>query len=158
MVQLARRGGALLVVAALAATAVACAGPGATTTDPSHAATRSATPPVGATGSLDCDDAALLRAPGEALTAFPDNPDVEWTARPSDATLGDLVLVGLTPDPDEVGYAEFRFVYRCEPSGPVRLASYALDGERFVLLATSDALGDEELPAELLWTAPETTD
>src|SRR5690606_41534399 len=71
------------------------------------------------------------------------------TARPTDVVIGELVIVGLTPDRDEVGYPELRFVYRCDTHGPARIATYALDEGRFVLLATTDVLGDEELPAEL---------
>ena len=103
---------------------------------------------------MDCGDTALLRAPAEALAVFPDNSGVEWTARPANATLGELLLVSLTPLPDEVGYPEFRFVYRCDAGGPARIAVYALDGGRFVLLATSDALAGEELPDELGWEGP----
>ena len=66
--------------------------------------------------------------------------------------------MGLTPDLDEVGYPEFRFVYRCDPSGPVRIASYALDDSRFVLLTTSEALAGEELPDELEWSGAEPVD
>ena len=100
-------------------------------------------------GSMDCGDASLLTAPGEALAAFPDNPDVDWTARPSPSSLAELVLVSLTPEPSEVGYPEFQFVYRCDAEGPSRIAIYALDGESFVLLATTDALADEELPESI---------
>ena len=116
---------------------------------PASPSSEQASPPVGAVGSMECGDSALLEAPGEAATAFPDNPGVEWTARPTDVVIGELVIVGLTPDRDEVGYPELRFVYRCDTHGPARIATYALDEGRFVLLATTDVLGDEELPAEL---------
>lgn len=158
MVQVARQGATLLAVAALAVVG-ACSdrggdpGPGpAPTTTPSP--TEPALPPSDGTGSVECGDSALLRAPGEALGVFPDD-DVEWTARPADAVLGDLILVSLTPSSDTVGYPEFRFVYRCDAGGPARIASYALDEGRFVLLSTSDALADEQLPAELEWVGPE---
>ncbi len=98
---------------------------------------------------MDCGDSSLLRAPGEAVGAFPDNPDVEWTARPAASVLAELVLVSLTPAPDEVGYPEFQFVYRCDADGPSRIATYALDGDVFVLLATTDAHAGEELPDAL---------
>lgn len=99
-------------------------------------------------GTMDCQDTALLHAPGEALVVFPDN-DVDWTARPSQLALAELVLVSLTPARDEVGYPEFQFVYRCDADGPSRIATYALEGEQWVLLATSDQLVGEELPAAL---------
>lgn len=97
---------------------------------------------------MDCEDSSLLRAPGEAVGVFPDN-DVDWTARPSELVLADLVLVSLTPAVDEVGYPEFQFVYRCDADGPSRIATYALEGEEWVLLATSDEHAGEELPVAL---------
>jgi len=142
------RGWTLLTAATLLAAVAACTGPRApepTTDVVSSGPTSSAT----GTGAMDCGDASLLSAPGEALVAFPDNPDVDWTARPTEALLAELVLVSLTPVPDEVGYPEFRFVYRCDAEGPSRIATYALDGETFVLLATTDALAGEELPDAL---------
>lgn len=99
-------------------------------------------------GALDCPDAALLGAPVEASAVFPDDP-VAWTARPVAGGLGDLVLVSLTPDPQTFAHPEVRFVYRCDVDGPRRLAVYVLEGEGFVLLSTTEAVGGEELPEEL---------
>lgn len=140
------RGWTLLAAASMLAVVPACSGPRAAepTTDPTATGSTST-----GTGAMDCGDASLLRAPGEALAAFPDNPDVDWTARPSGRVLAELVIVSLTPAPDEVGYPEFQFVYRCDTEGPSRIATYALDGEAFVLLATTDALAGEELPDAL---------
>jgi len=134
------------IVAALLVAVSGCTGPGDVEPTPT-----SGTPTAAGTGvdSMSCGDASLLSAPDEALAAFPDNPDVDWTARPSATSLNDLVLVSLTPVPDEVGYPEFQFVYRCDTDGPSRIATYALEGEAFVLLSTTDALAGEELPAAL---------
>lgn len=86
-----------------------------------------------------CAEVAEDGAPADALIAFPDNPDVSW------AVLGvrqgglGTVLVEIEPDPDEVGYPSFTFVYGCGTGTPERLATYALDGGDYVLLATTDA-------------------
>lgn len=138
------RAAPILAAVAVLAALSACSGPGEASPPPA-----TTTPPSTGGGSLDCGDASLLAAPAEALTVFPDNPDVDWTARPSSSSLGELVLVSLVPEPDEVGYPEFQFVYRCDTGGPSRIATYALDGETFVLLATTDALADEEVPSAL---------
>jgi len=133
------------VAAAMLLTVVAaCSDPA----DPEEP-TAEPTTPSSTSSTIDCDDASLLQAPAEALDAFPDNPGVDWTARPASAALGELVLVSLTPVPDEVGYPEFQFVYRCDAEGPSRIATYALEGETFVLLATTSALAGEELPDSL---------
>ena len=144
MVPRALRGAPLLAIVALCLAASGCAGQG-------DAPPQTSTPsPSAATGmgTMDCQDTSLLSAPGEALAVFPDN-DVDWTARPSELSLAELVLVSLTPARDEVGYPEFQFVYRCDADGPSRIATYALEGEQWVLLATSDQLVGEELPAAL---------
>jgi hypothetical protein len=97
------------------------------------------TAPAGGPGVDDCVDAAETAAPAEALAAFPDNPDVTWSvldARPGEAG---QALVELEPDPDEVGYPTFTFVFGCDGGSPERLATYALDGDQYVLLATTDA-------------------
>jgi hypothetical protein len=87
----------------------------------------------------DCTEAAETSAPAEALGAFPDNPDVTWTVLAArEGGLG-TVLVELEPDPDEVGYPSFTFVFGCGSGEPVRLATYALDGGEYVLLSTTDA-------------------
>jgi len=137
----------LLVVVALLGVVSGCGEPGRTEPTASPVET---TPSSGnGEGAMDCGDTSLLRAPGEAVAVFPDNPDVTWTARPSESVLAELVLVSLTPVPDEVGYPEFQFVYRCDAEGPSRIATYALAGEAFVLLATTDSLAGEELPDAL---------
>ena len=134
-----------LVAAALLGVVAACSGPD----DPEPSLSTSEPSAAGPGDTMSCPDASLLAAPGEALTAFPDNPDVDWTARPSVSSLDPFVLVALTPAPDEVGYPEFQFVYRCDAAGPSRIATYALDGDTFVLLATTAALAGEELPESL---------
>lgn len=150
----------MLLAAATLALGGACSpdGPGAPASPLPTVTGTTQSPTVGDIGSMDCLDSALLQAPGEALTVFPDNPDVVWTARPADIALGDLILAELTPEPDVVGYPEFRFVYRCDAGRPAMIATYALEEARFVLLSTSDALGDEQLPAELEWVPPESVD
>ena len=138
------RAAPILAAASVLAVLAGCSDSGDPT--PTSSAT---TPPSSGGGALDCGDAALLAAPTEALAAFPDNPDVDWTARPSTSSLADLVLVSLVPEPDEVGYPEFQFVYRCDAGGPSRIATYALDADTYVLLSTTDALADEEVPSAL---------
>jgi hypothetical protein len=49
------------------------------------------------------------------------------------------VLVELEPDPDEVGYPSFTFVFGCGTGEPVRLATYAFEEGEYVLLSTTDA-------------------
>ena len=98
---------------------------------------------------MDCGDSALLQAPAEALSVFPDSPEVTWTARPSDELLADLILVSMTPEPASAGHPEFRFVYRCDAAGPSYVAAYGLEGEEFVLLTTAPALAETELPEAL---------
>ena len=86
-----------------------------------------------------CAEAAEAASPDEALAAFPDNPDVTWAVLGTrEGGLG-TVLVELEPDPDEVGYPSFTFVFSCGDGTPERLATYALDGDDYVLLATTDA-------------------
>jgi hypothetical protein len=87
----------------------------------------------------ECAEAAEAASPDEALAAFPDNPDVTWAVLGSrEGGLG-TVLVEIEPDPDEVGYPSFTFVFSCGDGTPERLATYALDGGDYVLLATTDA-------------------
>jgi hypothetical protein len=87
----------------------------------------------------ECVDAAEAASPEDALAAFPDNPDVTWTVLGvREGGIG-TVLVELEPDPDEVGYPSFTFVYGCGTGTPERLATYALEGGDYVLLATTDA-------------------
>lgn len=86
-----------------------------------------------------CAEVAEDGAPADALIAFPDNPDVSWAVLGvREGGLG-TVLVEIEPDPDEVGYPSFTFVYGCGTGTPERLATYALDGGDYVLLATTDA-------------------
>lgn len=142
-----RRAAAAFVVAGLSL--LGCGDDGEPTTgsaeaDP-EAVDTTAAPGEGLEDAGDCADAAEEQAPAEALTAFPDNPDVTWTVL--DARAGGLgtVLVELEPDPDEVGYPSFTFVYGCGTGEPERLATYALDGGEYVLLSTTDAATDIEL-------------
>lgn len=94
---------------------------------------------VAAPPSSGCAAEAESSAPDTALEVFPDNPDVTWTVLDVTEPETDRVLVELEPRPDEVGYPSFQLLYACDDGEPVRLATYALDGGTYVLLATTDA-------------------
>lgn len=106
--------------------------------------------PVEDAGDADCASLASAGAPALALEKFPDNPDVEWSV--VDATLDEegRAVVEIEPAPDEVGYPAFRMVSVCEGDGePVLLGTYALDGDTWLLLFTTDEPGAADLAPEL---------
>jgi hypothetical protein len=95
--------------------------------------------------AASCAEAAEAASPDEALAAFPDNPDVTWAVLGTrEGGLG-TVLVELEPDPDEVGYPSFTFVFGCGTGEPVRLGTYAFEDGEYILLATTDALADTDV-------------
>jgi hypothetical protein len=100
---------------------------------------------TGDDGEPDAEDAAACAeavreaAPAEALEAFPDNAEVTWTVQEVEEGGLGTQLAQMEPDSDEVGYPNFRLVFGCGAGEPVLLAVYALDGEEYVLLSTTDA-------------------
>ena len=50
-----------------------------------------------------------------------------------------MQLAEMEPSSDEVGYPSFRLVFGCGGGEPELLAVYALDGDEYVLLSTTDA-------------------
>jgi hypothetical protein len=116
------------------------------TTAPPSDATEATEPDGSASG--DCTTAAEGAAPAEARAAFPDNPDVAWAVEGVEEDPEGRALVEVVPTPDEVGYPRFRLVFACD-GDPVLLGTYALDGERWVLLFTTDEIGDVELDPTL---------
>ena len=91
-----------------------------------------------------CAEAVRDAAPAAALEAFPDNAEVTWTVQEVEAGGLGMQLAEMEPDSDEVGYPRFRLVFGCGEGEPVLLAIYALDGEEFVLLSTTDAAEGSE--------------
>lgn len=118
---------------------------------PSPSSTPSPTPSgtVGSLGGDRCFTQALTRAPTDATPAFPDNPDVTWTAEGATPGADGRALVELVPDPDEVGYPRFRFVYDCATGEPVRFGTYAFEDGGWILLSTTDAGASADLPVSL---------
>src|SRR5690606_7654945 len=99
-------------------------------------------------GDDPCVTQAADDAPVEAKTVFPDNPDVTWTVEAVTVDADRRPQVELVPEPDEVGYPRFRFVYDCT-TDPVRLGTYAFEDGGWILLSTTDAGASTDLPATL---------
>ena len=77
---------------------------------------------------------------------FPDNPGLDWRILNIEHR-DQLAVVEVEPRPDEVGYSRFKFVIAFdEPREPQHLATYALEGGRYVLLCTTASLGRRKLP------------
>lgn len=125
-----------------------------TTTTTAAGSTTTAAGPDGSPVSSEpesdpCLQAAEDGAPAMAAEAFPDNPDVEWAVDDVSSGDGIVVLIQVTPTPDEVGYPSFKLAVSCGTGEPIRLGTYAQEEEGWVLLSTTDAGGADALPAEL---------
>lgn len=148
----------LLALAATLALVAACSdddtatdGAAGTSTTAAGAASDGTAAPSSGTGdeAAMCADVAVEAAPDLAATTFPDNPDVTWTVAAVETDDEGLALVEVVPEPDEVGYPAFRLAVTCESGEAVHLGTYALDGGSWVLLATTDAPGADELEPTL---------
>jgi hypothetical protein len=100
--------------------------------------------------AADCVEAVREQAPDEAAAAFPDvEVDVEWTVvAVEEGGLG-MELAELEPSTDAVGHPSFRFVFGCGGDEPELLAVYALEGDDYVLLSTTDAAEGSEFAPTL---------
>lgn len=91
-----------------------------------------------------CVEAIREAAPAEAAESFPDNVEVEWSlVAVEEGGLG-MQLAEMEPSSEDIGYPSFRFVFGCGDGEPELLAIYALDGEEYVLLSTTDAAEEGE--------------
>jgi hypothetical protein len=119
------------------------AGTSGTVPDTTEAETTTTTTEDDEAPALDdaaaCAEAVRDAAPTEALAAFPDNAEVTWTVQEVEEGGLGMQLAEMEPDSEEVGYRSFRMVFGCGDGEPVLLAIYALDGEEYVLLSTTDA-------------------
>lgn len=97
----------------------------------------------------ECDAKMRNVAPDLAASSFPDDPDVEWTVVDLVTEVG-LSFVEVEPAPAEGLKPRYRLVVECRAdSEPVLYGVYALDGETWSLVSTTDAIGDVELPETL---------
>jgi hypothetical protein len=134
----------------LATTIVLAGGALAACGDDDESGTSGTAPETTSTTAADAEDAAACAeavreaAPAEALAAFPDNAEVTWTVQEVEEGGLGMQLAEMEPDSDDVGYPSFRLVFGCGEGEPVLLAVYALDGEEYVLLSTTDAAEGSE--------------
>ena len=139
----------------LAAATVGCSG---ASDDDATPATTSTTvafdvtttlPPAAQAVVDECDAKMRSAAPDLAASSFPDAPDAEWTVVDLVTEVG-LSFVEVEPSPADGLKPRYRLVVECRAEiEPVLYGIYALDGETWSLVSTTDALGDVELPETL---------
>jgi hypothetical protein len=72
-----------------------------------------------------------------AETQFPDNRGLRWLIH-GFSRLGSLVVVEVEPQPSEVGYSRFKFVFVVDGGAHLRhVATYCLEAGEYSLLSTS---------------------
>lgn len=97
----------------------------------------------------ECEAKIRATAPDLAASAFPDNPEVQWSVVDLVSEVG-LSFAEVEPAPADGLRAGYRLVVECNAdSEPVLLGIYERDGETWALLSTTDELGGADIPDTL---------